>query len=96
MLGRSVSVLVAANEMRGIEKADLLISVPLEGFGSLEYNRVEELIKLGYEAAQAKAALLNTLSVDEPTWQAYLAQRAARRLTTPAPNLWRWLGLATN
>lgn len=85
VLGRSVSVLVAASEMRGIEKADLLISVPLEGFGSMEYNRLEELIKLGYEAAQAKAALLSTLSVDEPTWQAYLAQRAARRLTTPTP-----------
>jgi NTE family protein len=51
----------------------------------MEYNRLEELIKLGYEAAQAKAALLNTLSVNEPTWRAYLAQRAARRLTTPAP-----------
>ncbi len=86
VLGRSVSVLVSASEMRGIEKADLLISVPLEGFGSMEYNRVEELIKLGYEAAQAKATLLNTLSVDEPTWQAYLAQRAARRLTTPTPH----------
>jgi len=86
VLGRSVSVSVAASELRGIEKADLLISVPLERFSSLEYNRAEELIKLGYEAAQAKAALLNTLSVDEPTWQAYLAQRAARRLTTPVPH----------
>jgi len=85
VLSRSVGVLVAASELRGIEKADLLISVPLEGFGSMEYNRLEELIKLGYEAAQAKAALLNTLSVSEPTWRAYLAQRAARRLTTPAP-----------
>jgi NTE family protein len=85
VLGRSVRVLVAASEMRGIEKADLLISVPLEGFSATEYNRVDELIRLGYEAAQAKAAMLNTLSVDEPTWQAYLAQRAARRLTPPSP-----------
>src|SRR5205814_3545581 len=71
VLGRSVSVVVAANELRSIEKADVLISVPLEDFDSLEYNRAEELIKLGYEAAQAKAALLNTLSVDASTWQAY-------------------------
>ena len=85
VLGRSVSVVVAANELRSIEKADILIPVPLEGFDSLEYNRAEELIKLGYEAAQVKAALLNTLSVDESTWQAYLAQRAARRLTVPVP-----------
>src|SRR5437867_2560854 len=85
VLGRSVSVVVAANEMRSIEKADMLITVPLQDYGSLDYDQAEEIIKLGYEAAQAKAALLNTLSVDEPTWQAYLAQRAARRLTTPAP-----------
>jgi NTE family protein len=85
VLGRSISVVIAANELRSMEKADMLISVPLEKFGSLQYNRVEELIKIGYAAAEAKAALLKTLSVDEPTWQAYLAERAARRLTAPAP-----------
>ena len=85
VLSRSVSVLVAASELRGMEKADLVISVPLVGFSSMEYNRADELIKRGYDAAQAKAAMLSTLSVDEPTWQAYLAQRAARRLKTPVP-----------
>ena len=39
VLGRSVSVVVAANELRSIEKADILISVPLAGFDSLAYNR---------------------------------------------------------
>jgi NTE family protein len=85
VLGRSVSVVIAANELRSMEKADMLISVPLEAFDSLEYNRAEEIIKVGYQAAQAKAALLNTLSVDESTWQAYLEQRAARRTTAPVP-----------
>jgi NTE family protein len=85
MLGRSISVVIAANELRSMEKADMLISVPLEEFGSMQYNRAEQLIKAGYAAAEAKAALLKTLAVDEPTWRAYLAQRAARRLTAPAP-----------
>lgn len=85
VLGRSVSVVIAANELRGMEEADMLISVPLQKFDSMEYNRAEEIIKLGYEAAQDKAALLNTLSVDEPAWQAYLAQRASRRLTSSVP-----------
>ncbi|HEY4677249.1 MAG TPA: patatin-like phospholipase family protein [Candidatus Angelobacter sp.] len=85
VMGRSISVVIAANELRSMEKADMLISVPLAKFGSMQYNRVEELIKDGYAAAEAKAALLNTLSVDEPTWQAYLAERAARRLTAPTP-----------
>jgi NTE family protein len=85
VLGRSISVVIAANELRSMEKADMLISVPLEKFGSMQYSRADELMQLGYAAAESKAALLKTLSVDEPTWQAYLAQRAARRLTAPAP-----------
>ena len=84
-LGRSMSVVIAANELRSMEKADMLISVPLQKFDSMQYNRAEALIKAGYAAAEAKAALLKTLSVDEPTWQAYLAERASRRLTAPAP-----------
>ena len=51
----------------------------------MEYNRADELISAGYQAAQAKAAPLNTLSVDELTWQAYLTQRSSRRLTSPVP-----------
>ena len=85
VLGRSISVVIAANELRSMEKADMLISVPLEKFDSMQYNRADELIKAGYAAAEAKAALLKTLAVDEPTWRAYLAQRVARRLTAPTP-----------
>jgi NTE family protein len=87
-----VSVVVAANELRSIEKADILISVPLAGFDSLEYNRSEELIKMGYQAAEAKAAVLSALSVDEPTWRAYLARRSGRRLTTPTPQFVKVVG----
>ena len=83
VLGRSMSVVIAANELRSMEKADMLISVPLEKFDSMQYNRAEALIKAGYAAAEAKAALLKTLSVDEPTWQAYLA--AARVTPSHGP-----------
>lgn len=85
VLGRSISVVVTANELLSIEKADMLISVPLQDYGSLDYNRAEAIIKLGYQAAQAKAALLSALSVDEATWQTYLTERAARRRTAPIP-----------
>jgi NTE family protein len=85
VLGRSINTVVAANEMLGIERADILIAVPLQKFGSLDYDKSEELMKLGYEAAQQKAAILSALSVDEATWQSYLARRQARRRTTPTP-----------
>ena len=93
VLGRSISVVVAANELLSMEKADMLISVPLQDYGALDYNRADELIKRGYQAAQAKAALLNSLSVDEGTWQTYLAERAARRRTAPVPQFVQVAGI---
>ena len=85
VLGRSISTVVAANEMLGIEQADILVAVPLQKYDSLDYNKSEELIKLGYQATQQKAAVLNALSVDEATWQSYLARRQARQRATPTP-----------
>ena len=85
VLGHSMSVVVAANELRGIEAADLLITVPLQKYDSLDFDKYEEIVKAGYDAAQAKAAILSTLSVDESTWQAYLAERASRKRVAPVP-----------
>ena len=85
VLGKSISVVIASNELRSMQKADVLISVPLGGFASTDYKRSAEIIKLGYEAAAAKAAVLSRFSVDEATWQEYLAQREARRKPTPVP-----------
>ena len=85
VLSNSMNVVVAANELRSMEQADILISVPLAQFSSLKFYESEAIIKAGYEAAEAKANVLSRLAVDEATWQAYLAQRAARRRTAEAP-----------
>jgi len=85
VLGESLSVVVAANELRSMELADILVSVPLQNFASTDYKRGEEIIKLGYEAAQSKMAVLSRLSVDEATWKAYLDARSGRRKTAPVP-----------
>ncbi|HEX6772137.1 MAG TPA: patatin-like phospholipase family protein, partial [Acidobacteriaceae bacterium] len=85
VLGRSISVTVAANEMRSMEQADVLVSVPLSKFNSMDYSKADALIKAGYAAAQSKASVLSRLSVDEATWNQYLAQRDARRRHAPKP-----------
>ena len=79
----SSSAVVAANELRSMQKADVLISVDSTKFESTDYNRVKELIALGYEAAAQKAAILDRLRVDDSTWQEYLAARNARRIVQP-------------
>jgi NTE family protein len=85
VLGQSVSVMIAANELRSMERADLLVSVPLQKYTSADYNQGEKIIRAGYDAAAAKAAVLTAFSVDETTWKQYLADRDARRRTTPVP-----------
>jgi NTE family protein len=85
VLGRSISVMISANELRSMEDVDLLISVPLQKYGTLDFDKADAIIKAGYDAAAAKAQVLSTLSVDDATWNEYLAERMARRRTTPIP-----------
>jgi len=85
VLGRSISVMIAANELRSMENADLLVTVPLQPYTALDYDKADEIIKLGYEAAAGKAKVLMVYSVSDAEWAAYIAERNARRRTAPIP-----------
>lgn len=86
VLNRSISVMIAANELRSMEEADLLLSVPLQKYSSTDYKEGDAIIQAGYDAAAAKAKVLSAFSVSEVEWQHYLDNRnARRRRTTPVP-----------
>ncbi len=68
VLGTSISVMISVNELRGIQKADILIVVPLAEFTAMDYEKSAAIIQMGYEAAASKAAVLSAFSVDETTW----------------------------
>jgi NTE family protein len=85
VLGRSISVMIAANELRSMEQADLLVTVPLQKYTSSDYDKTDPIIKAGYDAAAAKATVLSSFSVNEAAWEQYLAERNARRKTAPVP-----------
>ena len=85
VLGQSISVVIAANELRSMENADVLIPVPLAQFGSTDYKKHAAIEQLGYEAAAAKAEILSGFSLDETGWQQYQAQRNERRREVSAP-----------
>jgi NTE family protein len=86
VVGQSVTTVIAANELRSMEDADLLVSVPLQNFTSTDYLDSDAIIEAGYKAIDAKATLLSALSVDDLTWNTYLADRATRRRTAPVPH----------
>src|SRR5260370_22446225 len=85
VLGQSISVMSAVNVVRSMELADILVVVPLQKYTSLDYNKADAIIKLGYDAAAAKATVLSAFSVSEAQWEDYLAKRSARRKTAPIP-----------
>lgn len=85
VLGESIAAVIAANERAAMKDADLVVSVPLQAFSSMDYNKADAIIKAGYDAAAANAETLSRLSVDEVSWQIYLAKRNGRRSRAPIP-----------
>jgi NTE family protein len=79
-------VMIAANERRNMEAADVLVTVNLAGYTALDYGAGDKIADLGVEGAEKKRRMLLTLAVDEPTWLQYRAQKQARTIVTvPTP-----------
>lgn len=93
VLGRSIAVMIAANEQRSLQRTDLLVNVPLQDFTALDYGKGNAIIQKGYEAAQSEATTLEKLAVDDETWQEYLAARARRTRQVPVPQFVRVSGV---
>jgi NTE family protein len=69
-----------------MEQADLLITVNLAGYTTLDFSRVQQIIPKGYEAAQSKSKVLTPFSLSDEEWHRYIAQRESRRLKeAPTP-----------
>jgi NTE family protein len=85
VLGQSLSVMIAANELKSMQMADVLVTVPLEKYDSLDYSKAPEIVQAGYEAAENKSAILSKLAVDDAAWKQYLKGREKRTLETPVP-----------
>jgi NTE family protein len=85
VLGQSISVMSAVSVLRSMEQADILVTVPLQKYTSLDYNKADAIIKAGYDAAASKATVLSAFSVSKAEWEEYLANRNSRRRTAPIP-----------
>jgi len=83
VMGRSISVMIAANELHNAEAADLLISVDLTSYTSSNYAAGEKIVTQGYTAAAQKSALLSRFALDAQTWNQYLEGHDSRRLPAP-------------
>jgi len=78
VLGQAITVGTANTELRGMEAADIVVKVDVQKFTALEFNKAEELIQKGMEAAEAKSTILLPYALNEREWAQYLAERNAR------------------
>jgi NTE family protein len=79
VLGRSIDVIIRENEIRGLAGADMVVSVNLKDFTSLEYEKSETIIQKGHSAAEGKQNVLDKLKATDQEWQEFLAQRESRK-----------------
>jgi len=78
ILGRSVELVIAETEIRGMAGADLVVKANVEKYTTMDYEKVDELIKIGYEAAAEKAQILKAYQLDDQAWAEYLREKDSR------------------
>lgn len=80
VLSRAIDVMITQNEHHSLAFAKAKVRVDMKGFAITDYNRVDELVQLGYNAAASQSAdLLPYAITDSAEWQQYLDQRNARK-----------------
>ena len=90
VIGRTVELVIAETEIRGMAGADLLIKANVEDYSSMDYNKAEDLIKSGYQAAEAKAQILKVYELNDAAWAEYQQTKQMRRRdSVPAPQFVR-------
>jgi NTE family protein len=79
VLGRSIDVVIRENEIRGLAGADMVVSVNLKNFTSLDYEKSDTIIQKGHNAAEGKQNVLDKLKATDQEWQEFVAIREARK-----------------
>jgi NTE family protein len=86
VLDHSVRVVLEENELRSLAQADAIVSVPLAEFHSVDYAKSAQIMKLGYEAANSRARLLEAFALGDADWKEQQHMREARkRSDVPTP-----------
>jgi NTE family protein len=93
----TMDAMMRATTRRAMTSADVVINVPLEDYGSLDWRRAAGLIDEGYRAADAMRSQLLPLAVSEAEFDAWRdARQARRRKALPVPTFVQLDGFATN
>src|SRR5580700_7087513 len=80
VLSRAIDVMITQNERHSLAFAKAKVRVSMKGFAVTDYKRVDELVQLGYKAAESQSADLLPYAITDPDeWRRYLDDRTARK-----------------
>jgi NTE family protein len=79
--GHTLDAMMRASTQRALAAADVIVHVPLDRYGSLDWRRATDLIAEGYRAAEAMRDRLLPLAVSDADFQIWRRERQARRRT---------------
>jgi NTE family protein len=86
VLGRSISVVIGASEMRSMQLADVVLVADLAKYQTTDYTKSNEIADVGRTAAAQKANLLRRFALSEEEYRAYQKERQGKvRRLPPEP-----------
>ncbi len=85
ILGQTFYVATVENSRRSLRQADFIVAPDLKNYSTFDFGAGEEIVKLGYEGAEQKVALLKSLALNDADWQQYLASRQVKVRPNIAP-----------
>lgn len=94
LMGRTIDAMMRAATREALKSANLVIAIDVDGFGSLDWRRADELIDRGYKAAESHRDELLKYRVSDTEWQAWVGTRAQRRRANiPSPTFLAMAGV---
>ena len=86
VLSRAIDVMITQNERHSLALAQAKVRIDMKGFAITDYNRVDELVELGYKTAASQSAELLPYAISDPSeWQRYVDERNSRKQAPPKP-----------
>jgi NTE family protein len=82
VMNAATGIMIDANVVRGMEHADILLTVDVAGYTTLDFSQIQKIIPQGYASARDRANILDRFSLSNADWVVYLAQRESRKLNS--------------
>jgi NTE family protein len=81
VLDQSLSLMTVEHDRRSLLQADIVLAPDLGDTTVFDYGSASAIIRMGYDGAALKAAVLRPFALPDAEWSEYMAARKARRRT---------------